>query len=144
MLLTAGPISVSPPNRPKAIACTIEVFPRVFYALKDTVTPVVVGVPVTLVFIPMNWFFMHTFGMGIRGLALATSFGFAGFARTASADAANVAGCLAALALFLKYEHRPAGPWVVGLWLVMAATLGRAKPPQRGGKHRRGRRAVAA
>lgn len=44
---------------------------RGFYALQDTVVPVVVGTIMTLIFIPMNWLFMKPFGHG--GLALATS-----------------------------------------------------------------------
>src|SRR5262249_53544774 len=56
------------------------------------------------------------------GLVLATSFGYVGFARTASADAETVAGTLAALALFVRCEDRPAGWWVVGLWAIMAVT----------------------
>ncbi len=46
---------------------------RAFYAMHDTVTPVVVGTGVTVVFIPMNLLFMNTLGMGFRGLALATT-----------------------------------------------------------------------
>ncbi len=46
---------------------------RAFYALQDTVTPVVVGTGVTLVFIPMNLLFMNTLNLGFRGLALATT-----------------------------------------------------------------------
>lgn len=44
---------------------------RGFYALQDTVVPVVVGTIMTIIFIPMNWLFMKPFGHG--GLALATS-----------------------------------------------------------------------
>ncbi len=58
----------------------------------------------------------------IAGLVLATSFSFVFFARHASTDLENVTGELAALVLFLRYEKRPAGPWVVGLWLIMALT----------------------
>ena len=44
---------------------------RGFYAMQDTVVPVVVGTIMTFVFIPMNWLFMRPLGHG--GLALATS-----------------------------------------------------------------------
>lgn len=44
---------------------------RGFYALQDTVTPVVVGTVMTLFFIPLNWLLMKPLGHG--GLALATS-----------------------------------------------------------------------
>ena len=58
----------------------------------------------------------------LAGLILATSFGYTGFARTASADAETVAGTLAALALFVRCEGRSSGWWVVGLWAIMAVT----------------------
>lgn len=44
---------------------------RGFYALQDTVTPVVIGSVMTLVFVPLNWLLMKQLGHG--GLALATS-----------------------------------------------------------------------
>lgn len=50
-----------------------SILSRSFYALQDTVTPVLIGTGVTLVFVPMNWLFMNTLAMGIRGLALATT-----------------------------------------------------------------------
>jgi putative peptidoglycan lipid II flippase len=50
-----------------------SILSRSFYALQDTVTPVVIGTLVTLVFVPMNLLFMNTFHMGIEGLALATT-----------------------------------------------------------------------
>jgi 4-amino-4-deoxy-L-arabinose transferase-like glycosyltransferase len=56
------------------------------------------------------------------GLVLATSFSFVFFSRHASADVETVTGELAAFALFLRNEERQDGWWVVGLWLVMAAT----------------------
>lgn len=49
------------------------VLARGFYAMQDTVTPVVIGTLVTLVFIPMNLLFMNTLGLGYAGLALATT-----------------------------------------------------------------------
>jgi 4-amino-4-deoxy-L-arabinose transferase-like glycosyltransferase len=55
------------------------------------------------------------------GAILATSFGFSGFARTASADAETVAGVMAALWLFIRYEGRP-GRWLYFFWLAMALT----------------------
>jgi len=44
---------------------------RGFYALQDTVVPVVTGTVVTFIFIPLNWLLMKPLGHG--GLALATS-----------------------------------------------------------------------
>ena len=58
----------------------------------------------------------------LAGLILATSFSFVFFSRHASADVETVTGELAAFALFLRNERRQNGWWVVGLWLVMAAT----------------------
>lgn len=55
-------------------------------------------------------------------LILATSFSYVFFSRLASADVETIAGELAALALFLRNEKRQDGWWVVGLWLIMAAT----------------------
>ncbi len=49
------------------------VLSRGFYALQDTVTPVVVGTVVTLIFIPTNLFFMNGLHLGIVGLPLATT-----------------------------------------------------------------------
>jgi 4-amino-4-deoxy-L-arabinose transferase-like glycosyltransferase len=57
----------------------------------------------------------------LAGAILATSFGFTGFVRTASADAETVAGVLAALWLFVRTDGRP-GWWLLPFWLVMAAT----------------------
>ncbi len=50
-----------------------SILSRSFYALQDTITPVVIGTGVTLVFLPLNWLFMTGLGLGIRGLALATT-----------------------------------------------------------------------
>jgi 4-amino-4-deoxy-L-arabinose transferase-like glycosyltransferase len=58
----------------------------------------------------------------LAGLILATSFGYVGFARTASADTETVAGTVAAVALFVRCEKRPHRWWVVGLWTIMAVT----------------------
>jgi len=58
----------------------------------------------------------------LAGVILATSFSFVFFSRHASADVETVTGELAAFALFLRNEGRQDGWWVVGLWLVMAAT----------------------
>jgi 4-amino-4-deoxy-L-arabinose transferase-like glycosyltransferase len=58
----------------------------------------------------------------LAGFVLATSFSFVFFARHASADVENVTGELAALLLCVRNEKRPGGAWVVGLWLIMAAT----------------------
>lgn len=44
---------------------------RGFYAIQDTVTPVVIGTIMTIIFVPLNWGLMKLMGYG--GLALATS-----------------------------------------------------------------------
>src|SRR5215813_2408465 len=58
----------------------------------------------------------------LSGLVLATSFSFVFYSRHASADIETIAGELAALLLFHRNQDRAAGSWVVGLWLIMAAT----------------------
>ena len=58
----------------------------------------------------------------LAGFILATSFSYVFFARNASADISNLTGILAALTLLVYFENRPAGAWVIGLWLIMAAT----------------------
>jgi 4-amino-4-deoxy-L-arabinose transferase-like glycosyltransferase len=58
----------------------------------------------------------------LSGVILATSFSFVFFSRDASADVETIAGELAALLLFNHNEQRGGGIWVVGLWLIMAAT----------------------
>ena len=58
----------------------------------------------------------------LSGVILATSFSFVFFSRHASADVETLTGELAALLLFNHYEDRGGGIWVVGLWLIMAAT----------------------
>jgi 4-amino-4-deoxy-L-arabinose transferase-like glycosyltransferase len=58
----------------------------------------------------------------LSGVILATSFSFVFFSRDASADVETIAGELAALLLFNHNEERGGGIWVVGLWLIMAAT----------------------
>ncbi len=58
----------------------------------------------------------------LAGVILATSFSFVFFSRHASADVETLTGELAALLLFNHNEERGAGIWVVGLWLIMAAT----------------------
>ncbi len=50
-----------------------SILARGFYALQDSRTPVIIGTAVTAVFIPLNLLFMNTFGLGYRGLALATT-----------------------------------------------------------------------
>ncbi len=57
----------------------------------------------------------------IAGFILATSFSFAFWARTASADIETVAGELAALLIFANNRNRD-GWWVVAMWLLMAVT----------------------
>ncbi|MHB9038457.1 MAG: murein biosynthesis integral membrane protein MurJ, partial [Armatimonadota bacterium] len=44
---------------------------RGFFALQDTITPVVIGTVSTIVFIPLNYFLMRTMGTG--GIALSTT-----------------------------------------------------------------------
>jgi 4-amino-4-deoxy-L-arabinose transferase-like glycosyltransferase len=58
----------------------------------------------------------------MAGFILATSFSLVFFSRHASADVETITGELAALLLFLKYEDRPVGWWVVWLWIIMALT----------------------
>src|SRR5215469_5533641 len=58
----------------------------------------------------------------LAGVILATCFSFVFFSRHASADVETLTGELAALLLFLRYEQRQDGWWVVGLWVVMALT----------------------
>src|SRR5258708_6904592 len=58
----------------------------------------------------------------LSGFILATSFSFVFFSRHASADVETITGELAALYLFHRNQDRAGGLWVVGLWLVMAAT----------------------
>src|SRR6516165_218887 len=53
------------------------------------------------------------------GIILATSFSFAFWARTASADVETIAGELGALLIFAKNENR-SGWWVVPMWVLMA------------------------
>jgi 4-amino-4-deoxy-L-arabinose transferase-like glycosyltransferase len=58
----------------------------------------------------------------LSGIILATSFSFVFFSRDASADVETITGELAALLLFNHFEDSGGGPWVVALWLIMAAT----------------------
>jgi 4-amino-4-deoxy-L-arabinose transferase-like glycosyltransferase len=58
----------------------------------------------------------------LAGLILATSYSYVFWSRTASADMETVTGVLAAVTLFFRNRKRPNGWWVVGLWLIMAAT----------------------
>lgn len=58
----------------------------------------------------------------LAGVVLATAFGFAFYARRATADVETVTGVLAAVCLFEWHRHRPPGWWVVGLWAVMGVT----------------------
>ncbi len=56
------------------------------------------------------------------GFILATSFSYVFFARHASADVETTTGVLAALTLFVWHREHRDGWWIVGLWLIMAAT----------------------
>jgi 4-amino-4-deoxy-L-arabinose transferase-like glycosyltransferase len=58
----------------------------------------------------------------LSGVILATCFSFVFFSRDASADVETITGELAALLLFSHNEEHGGGIWVVGLWLIMAAT----------------------
>jgi 4-amino-4-deoxy-L-arabinose transferase-like glycosyltransferase len=58
----------------------------------------------------------------LAGFILATSYSYVFFLRLASADIETVAGVVAALTLFVHYESRQNGWWVVALWLIMAVT----------------------
>ncbi|MBX9623229.1 MAG: phospholipid carrier-dependent glycosyltransferase [Gemmataceae bacterium] len=58
----------------------------------------------------------------LAGAVLATSYGFAFFARTASSDVETVAGVLAALWVGTGADGRWSGRRTVAFWLVMAAT----------------------
>src|SRR6266851_6608493 len=58
----------------------------------------------------------------LSGFILATSFSFVFFSRHASADVETLTGELAALLLFERNRDRAGGVWVIGLWLIMAAT----------------------
>jgi 4-amino-4-deoxy-L-arabinose transferase-like glycosyltransferase len=58
----------------------------------------------------------------LAGVILATSFSFVFFSRDASADVETITGEIAALLLFNHNEERGGGIWIVGLWLIMAAT----------------------
>ncbi len=55
------------------------------------------------------------------GFILATSFSFAFWARTASADIETITGELAVLIIFMNNQNR-IGWWVVPMWLLMAMT----------------------
>ena len=57
----------------------------------------------------------------LAGAVLATAWGFAFYARRATADAETTTGVLAAVWWYDRHRGR-GGPWVVGLWLVMAVT----------------------
>lgn len=58
----------------------------------------------------------------LAGVILVTSFGFAFYARRASADVETVTGVLAAVCLFDRYRSQPPGWWVIGLWAIMGVT----------------------
>lgn len=55
------------------------------------------------------------------GAVLATSFGYAFYARRATADLETVVGVLVAVWLYACRTERPGGTWVLGLWAWMAA-----------------------
>jgi 4-amino-4-deoxy-L-arabinose transferase-like glycosyltransferase len=58
----------------------------------------------------------------VSAAVLTTCFGFVLYARRATADVETVTGVLAAVALYERCRHSPNRVWVIGLWLVMAAT----------------------
>lgn len=55
------------------------------------------------------------------GGLLATSFGFVVFARRATADIETVTGVLVAVWMYERQRGHQAGPWVIALWMWMAA-----------------------
>lgn len=58
----------------------------------------------------------------LAGAVLATSYGFLFYARRATADVETVTGVLAAVCLYERNRRANSQRWVVGLWLLMAAT----------------------
>ncbi|NBY03745.1 MAG: glycosyltransferase family 39 protein [Planctomycetes bacterium] len=56
------------------------------------------------------------------GIILGTSYSFVFFSRHASTDIENIAGILIALYLFLAYQKKPQGWWVLAFWITMALT----------------------
>ena len=58
----------------------------------------------------------------LAGLILATDFSYVFWSRVASADIETVTGVLAAVTLYFRNRERPNEWWIVGLWLIMAAT----------------------
>jgi 4-amino-4-deoxy-L-arabinose transferase-like glycosyltransferase len=58
----------------------------------------------------------------LAGAILATSFGFAFFARRATADMETTTGVLAAVWLYAFRRDSPSQRWVIILWLIMALT----------------------
>lgn len=58
----------------------------------------------------------------LAGAILATSFGFAFYARRATADVETVTGVLAAVWLFDRFRERGPGTWLLVLWLLMGVT----------------------
>ena len=79
---------------------------RAFYAMQDTVTPIVIGTIMTFLFVPLNWLLMKPLGHG--GLALATS----------------VMAIMHMLALSKVLASRVEG---IGAWRILSSTqIGRA------------------
>jgi 4-amino-4-deoxy-L-arabinose transferase-like glycosyltransferase len=78
----------------------------------------VIGVWLTMLL--GRWFYDDRVAV-LAGAVLATSFGFTFYARRATADVETVAGVLAAVNLYAFRGNR-GGPWVLALWLLMAAT----------------------
>lgn len=56
----------------------------------------------------------------VAGAVLATTFGFAFYARRATADVETVTGVLVAVWMYARHQDRPSGPWVVALWVWVA------------------------
>ena len=56
------------------------------------------------------------------GAVLATCYGFAFYARRATADAETATGTLAAIALYAYCRDRRSAAWVVGLWTIRGLT----------------------
>lgn len=83
-----------------------SIITRGFYALQDTVVPIVTGSITTIIFIPLNWFLMWT-PLGHAGLALATS----------------IAATINLIALFEIFRRRMGGinGWLIAISLVKVA-----------------------
>jgi putative peptidoglycan lipid II flippase len=90
------------------------VLSRVFYAMQDSRTPVLIGTGVTLLFIPLNWLLMTPLGMGYAGLALATTI------------AASLHMFITLMVLRRRLNGIEGGRLLLGLGRTLLASLGGA------------------